>query len=719
MYRILPVFLRHGLMLVPMWLIAFAAIAGWIGVNFGFHNLFRDHPFEFPDRLPNVYTFDAIQHALTTSAFQIAVYATAFLGLSWSIAVLSYEHEDDPQNTHPIRRLRDLIWPMVAILGLLPIAASQFAIANADLDPHFSDAMKWEHHIIGGLLSLAGVICGLALVAIAGYGAIYLSQKTKLPQVISGVAISFFLILVFAWPAWLMPGFAFFLLLSLIMLFYALAVATPAKYRFLAVLAALGWGLICGGMPFKHKFVDLAPYYDGTKPRPSLTVLEQCRHDANRKGDAPYLTPPLEYLAAWRRNAVKGVDGKGPVFVVVALTGGGYRATYWSALVLDQLMAGFPGARGFKNSIGLVTGASGGMVTGAYLSVMTAKGVLDDTKPHAIADALDADIIDNSKDNAGILRRMFRNAKRDSLTPIVQQLFQYDLPRSFWPVGLEHDRGSVLQKQWNTIGRMSFEDVFRGPGFSPAIVFSPMLVDSGRPLLISNLDLSCIATKDTQAVELFRLFPGSESKVSLATAARMSASFPYVLPAGELPTEPQQRVVDAGYYDNDGISSAAAFLLTSDVKNWLEANVARVVILRVNAFQRASPDPCRTAEEDAVSQPSLLARISSAFSNSAARSLYWLSSPIEGAWVARETKARFANRQTIDALKLAYRPNFLSEIEFAFDEFASESWHLPENEYNDMRLALGGKDLDGEIDVRAACANKHAKDAIETLLSQP
>ena len=52
MFRILPVFLRHGLMLVPMWLITFAAIAGWIGINFGFHNLFRDHPFGVAEHAP-------------------------------------------------------------------------------------------------------------------------------------------------------------------------------------------------------------------------------------------------------------------------------------------------------------------------------------------------------------------------------------------------------------------------------------------------------------------------------------------------------------------------------------------------------------------------------------------------------------------------------------------------------------------------------------------
>ena len=60
-------------------------------------------------------------------------------------------------------------------------------------------------------------------------------------------------------------------------------------------------------------------------------------------------------------------------------------------------------------------------------------------------------------------------------------------------------------------------------------------------------------------VEFFRLLPHA-SGFRLATAARMSATFPYVLPAVELPTDPPLRVVDAGYFDGFGVSLAMAWL---------------------------------------------------------------------------------------------------------------------------------------------------------------
>ncbi|HKO90053.1 MAG TPA: hypothetical protein VJU61_02810, partial [Polyangiaceae bacterium] len=54
--------------------------------------------------------------------------------------------------------------------------------------------------------------------------------------------------------------------------------------------------------------------------------------------------------------------------------------------------------------------------------------------------------------------------------------------------------------------------------------------------------------------ELARLLPEAFGAFPVRTAARLSAAFPYVSPAAVLPTQPRRRVVDAGYYDNYGVS---------------------------------------------------------------------------------------------------------------------------------------------------------------------
>jgi hypothetical protein len=122
-------------------------------------------------------------------------------------------------------------------------------------------------------------------------------------------------------------------------------------------------------------------------------------------------------------------------------------------------------------------------------------------------------------------------------------------------------------------------------------------VDSGKPLFISNLDLrKMIADLKTRrmfddatsgetdsdeapdfAVELFREFPQALKTLKVATAVRMSATFPFISPAVRLPLQNRSRVVDAGYFDNFGITAAAAFLRHPDVRDFVREKTSGVV----------------------------------------------------------------------------------------------------------------------------------------------
>jgi hypothetical protein len=131
-----------------------------------------------------------------------------------------------------------------------------------------------------------------------------------------------------------------------------------------------------------------------------------------------------------------------------------------------------------------------------------------------------------------------------------------------------------------------------------------MMVEDGRRLLISNLDLRYVTSNvgnllndpggapqgDTvlrnysiDGVELFRLFPAARSSLRLSTAIRLSASFPYFSPASSLPVWPPRRVVDAGYYDNYGTAIAASWLHSASNEEWLDANASRIVLIQVRA----------------------------------------------------------------------------------------------------------------------------------------
>ncbi len=80
------------------------------------------------------------------------------------------------------------------------------------------------------------------------------------------------------------------------------------------------------------------------------------------------------------------------------------------------------------------------------------------------------------------------------------------------------------------------------------------------------------------ALEFYRLFPEA-TNFRLSTAVRMSASFPFVSPAVNLPTDPPRRIVDAGYYDNYGIQVATAWIAKN--VGWLAENTSGVTLIQI------------------------------------------------------------------------------------------------------------------------------------------
>jgi hypothetical protein len=144
-------------------------------------------------------------------------------------------------------------------------------------------------------------------------------------------------------------------------------------------------------------------------------------------------------------------------------------------------------------------------------------------------------------------------------------------------------------------------------GRRPSLVYSPMLVEDCRRLLISNLDLLDLTWTSgdvlgftpfrdqygipsspprpllsLSAVEFFRLFPQA-TNFEVGTAARMNASFPLVSPGVSLPTDPPRRVVDAGYYDNYGVNLAAIWLARNE--SVIRKYTSGVVLIEIRAYR--------------------------------------------------------------------------------------------------------------------------------------
>ena len=188
---------------------------------------------------------------------------------------------------------------------------------------------------------------------------------------------------------------------------------------------------------------------------------------------------------------------------------------------------------------------------------------------------------------------MIWGLERDSLSPVARWAAVPDLLSILCPVRLEHDRGRVLEATWekNTspTGKPAGSPLFapfrnladgEEQGWRPSLIVSPMIVEDAAPMLISNLDLGGL-----RRVEFFKVFAGGRvdaARLKLSTAVRMNASFPLVSPAVSLPTAPPRRVVDAGYYDNYGVSTAVAWLTLN--LDWLAENTGGVILIQIRAY---------------------------------------------------------------------------------------------------------------------------------------
>jgi hypothetical protein len=423
--------------------------------------------------------------------------------------------------------------------------------------------------------------------------------------------------------------------LALVPLLLALAIArepTTHRRRVLVVLALLAWILLANHEDFKERFHlgSLAANQSYQDPiRLDEAIAKFYGYNPEGRQVSQALLPSKRVLDAWKDRLERltpaeassdapadaaGLPGR-PKLVILCVSGGAIRSAYWTAVVLDRINREFRRtfaarlARGrpdFHDHVRIITGASGGMVGTAYYVHRLAQRDRLATRPD-------------------LPPQWYRDIPRASLNPVARYMalgspWRMLLPRL--PGRLASDRGSVLEDDWydlttETFARLANGDPpFReGPerrGAVPSLIYSPMIVDDGRRLLISNLDLMTHDRPDPltpgaaeanwevpllrnndldndndattrrpislSALELFKLVPGARG-ISLATAARMSATFPFLSPAVNLPTEPPVRVVDAGYFDNYGVHLACAWALQN--RDWIRDNTSGLVIIQV------------------------------------------------------------------------------------------------------------------------------------------
>ncbi|QEE27866.1 hypothetical protein FTW19_07585 [Terriglobus albidus] len=315
-------------------------------------------------------------------------------------------------------------------------------------------------------------------------------------------------------------------------------------------------------------------------------------------GSQPELATPADVLAN-RTCTVQNSPVPCPV-IVVSATGGGIHAAAWTTLMLTSLEDSFRNEQrlasnqySFHNNVALFSTVSGGSVgLLPFLNEYTAAAPF--TSPGwqqwmfnaSNCSALEAvawglEYRDFDVFLAPVLSGLF-SPQWDRSTAleagIRRHLFDAPCPSNNPADGKDRAKAPIRDpKEEKTLGDLSeqLKAWTRHAGhtgnYVPAFTMNTTAAETGGRFLLSNyhIEPDAIADAGVAPAEDFlsgygRRSASGNADIHLSTAARLSATFPFVSSAARSNrTEDAGTLhfVDGGYYDNDGIASVIEFLL--------------------------------------------------------------------------------------------------------------------------------------------------------------
>jgi hypothetical protein len=293
-----------------------------------------------------------------------------------------------------------------------------------------------------------------------------------------------------------------------------------------------------------------------------------------------------QILRNWR-----GKFNQQPPLIIICSSGGGLRASLWSIQVMreaDKLLEG----QLLKHTV-LMTGASGGMLGSSYYRELYHQKVLGKN-----VDLFDPIHLQNvAKDLANPL----------TFTFVVNDVFIPWVDRTVNGYTYKQDRGYIFEQQLieNSNGMLGHDlQYYQAPeaqGIIPMMFITPVIINDGRFLVMTPQKVSYMMRPpfamesgeqfaEIDAIDFGAMFAAHNPyNTRFASALRMSATYPYVLPNAHLPTNPSVEVMDAGFRDNYGTSNATRFL--SVFRDWISRNTRDVIIIEIRGSNKITEIP--------------------------------------------------------------------------------------------------------------------------------
>lgn len=434
-----------------------------------------------------------------------------------------------------------------------------------------------------------------------------------------------------------LPALAYLLVLSMLLVSVLSGAAFFFdRYRVPLVITIAGWYMLS---------------YVGPATDHTFTVYPLA---AERNVRVPPVATAVE---AWRtREVARHPQESRPPIVIICASGGGIQASAWTTRVVTWLIESLEqeqpglGAK-FARSVRLVSSTSGGSVGSLYL--------WEAYRRNGDALATDAEMLQAVRD-AG---------SRSSLAETGWGLVYPDFQRAFLPLAVDErvDRAWAMEQAWKRSldadqplnARLSDWVVTAADGRMPAVAMNAFLVETGDRLLLSSVDIqgtrrarSFARLYGTQPADDLRATPGVSTSlqaasnrdnivtqvvfthgdnqhangsllhrttrggiplttdIDMVSAARLSASFPYVTPIAKAAWDdehntrrlPPTHVSDGGYFDNFGVLAAVEWiqdLLTTPPPTPQQTAIADrigpIILIEIRAF--GTEDLSGVAEE--------------------------------------------------------------------------------------------------------------------------
>lgn len=387
----------------------------------------------------------------------------------------------------------------------------------------------------------------------------------------------------------------------LIMFSILLAAVGAFKY-FLQSWEIIGWLFIFSfaGYLAKQGVFDLRSIAYGMKYDVKTLPVYDYHNLRNIFTDSVYQQDKrteIQRLDLWK-SLQKSDTGKGkPPLVIITVSGGGSRASYWTFRCL-QYADSVSGGQLFKHCV-FISGASGGMIGAAYWRSIQTQYVL-------------------GKINNPYQQYYQDLVGKDLLNAVIFSLACVDVVSPFNKITIagrrySKDRGYAFDKELasNSDGLLDYRlkdyQAYEAKGISPLLLINGTIINDGRRLLFSPQPIGYLTRSANSlgqsnpiidAVDYNRFFEGQDPlNLQVMSALRMSATFPIILPVVKMPSAPEMDIMDAGLRDNFGTESSMRYLAT--FREWINENAGEVIFLQIRDTRNY--EPSEGGEENSMS----------------------------------------------------------------------------------------------------------------------